>query len=423
MERRYIEDYLLEFQKFEIPYLVEREVEITISNKFIISIIGPRRAGKTFYFYQLLKTFGKEICLYLNFEDSRLIEISYKDIREIIRTYIELFGKEPTHLFFDEVQNIENWEITMRELYDKFKYFIFVTGSSSKLLSKEISTQLRGRALSYLLLPFSFREFLKAKNVKIKDKLTMDEEAKIKNLLREYLEFGGFPQVIFSNEKVRILKEFFNMILFRDIVERHEVKNIHLVNLLFNHLVLNFSKEISTNKFYREFKSKNVKVSKDTLYKYLTYFEDSVGTFFVRTFSEKVRVKEFWPKKVYLCDTGLSKIVRFSEDIGKLMENCVFLELKRHQNKDPLLEIYYYKANGKEVDFVIKRGTKIIECIQTTYGIGEEKAQKREIEALLKSSKELKCNNLVVITWDYESNKKVEGKEIKFIPLWKWLLL
>jgi hypothetical protein len=420
MQHALVRDYIIEWMKREIVKGVGRELKVSRRKDRVVSVIGPRRAGKTYYFYQLMEE-DRVNSLYLTFEDTRLMDVSFKEIRDLIRIYIEVAGKAPSNIFFDEVQNVKNWELAIRELLDLQHYNMFVTGSSSKLLSREIATQLRGRTFSYLLLPFSFREFLKAKNV-FAEKLTMDEAAKIRGYLKDYLEFGGFPEVVFEEtEKERILKEYFEMILFRDIVERHKLKNISLARFLLSFLLQNFSKEISVNKVLKSLSSQ--RFGKNTLYSYIDKIQDSVALFFLNRFSLRVYQRESWPKKIYLCDMGLTKVVRFSEDIGKLMENCVFLELLRLTNKRPMLEIYYWKNHeGAEVDFLLKEGAEIKELIQVTYASGRNEVEEREVKSLLKASKETECKNLRIITWNYEGIDKIDNRTIKFTPLWRWLL-
>ncbi len=421
MNAELVKDYLLEFSKRPLPDMVPRELIVAFNRKFVISIVGPRRAGKTFYFFQLMRKASGKKCIYLNFEDTRLFETNFKEIRKIIRLYAELFGELPKYLFFDEIQNVKNWEIAVRELYDTFQYHIFLTGSSSKLLSKEISTQLRGRSLTYLFFPFSFSEFLHFKRFSM-EKLSKDEESLLKRLLRDYLEFGGFPDIISSDLKEKLLKEYFDAVLFKDVIERHAVKNLHLVSLIFKQIINSFSKEFSVNALYNTFKSQGVKVSKDTMYQYLNYFEDSVSAFFVKRYSEKLRVKEAWPRKVYLADTGLSKVLKTSEDTGKLMENSVFLHLLSLKNEKPLIEITYYRDyTGKEVDFVIKEGVKVSHLIQVTYASGFDEIRQNEIKNLLAAANALKCKNLAIVTWDYEETKTIKEHSIMFVPLWKFL--
>mgnify|MGYP000495358120 CR=1 FL=1 len=418
MKREDIIDYLKEYEGFR-PELIERELSVPLDSKFVISIIGPRRAGKTYYLFQLSKKIKNYI--YLNFEDSRLYGIEHRDLREIIRIFIEIYGNEPEYLFLDEVQNMKNWEVIVRELHDLRKYRMVLTGSSSKLLSKEIATQLRGRTLSYFLLPFSFREFLRARGLSVNRYMSRDEAAKIKHYLLEYVEFGGFPDVVLSEAKTKILKEYADLILFRDFVERHQIKNIEVARFLHSFTIQNFSKEISVNALFNRIKSMGVKVSKNTVYDYLSKLEDTAFFFFLRRYSERPHMRESYPKKTYLCDTGLTKIVRTSEDKGKLMENIVFLELLRRRNLNPLMDLFYWRDyQHKEVDFVVKEGERVKQLVQVTYELTPEN-EKRELGSLLKASKELRCKNLLVITWDQDEIVERNGKKIKIVQLWRWL--
>jgi hypothetical protein len=319
----------------------------------------------------------------------------------------------------DEVQAIEGWRILVRSLLDR-GYKIFMTGSSSKVLPKEISTELRGRTLTYLLLPFSFREFNKKE--KLADFRTYEGKGQVLKALKEYLTWGGYPEVVLCKDeknKEKILSEYFNEIFYKDFVERHKIKSLEFGRFLFEFSFQNFSKEISLRKI-KSFFGKNI--SDKTLYDYVEKLQDTLTVFFVSRYSKSVYERQTWPRKIYVCDVGISKVLGFSEDIRKRMENCVYLELLRRKNEKPLTEIYYWKDQlGKEVDFVVKNGAKIEELIQVCYETKEE-AIDREIKSLLKASKELACKNLTVLTWDYEGEKTYKGKKIKFIPLWKWLL-
>jgi predicted AAA+ superfamily ATPase len=419
MNKELIKDYLAEFIKTPLPWFIERELKVSETERRVITIIGPRRAGKTYYLYQLMSK-NKENALYLNFEDTRLMEVSFKEVRDVIRMFKEICGKEPMYLFLDEVQNLHRWEMAVRELLDTRKFRIFVTGSSSKLLSREIATSLRGRTLTYTLLPFSFSEYLKAKNIPTQV-LSKDDEALIKKELMEYLQFGGFPEVVLEKEKEKILKEFYDLTLFKDIIERHNLRNISLAKFLLSFFAQNFSCEISVNKILNFFKSQGKKFGRNTLYDYIDKIQDTVAIFFVNRYSEKIYTRESWPKKIYLADTGISRVVRFSTDTGRLMENAVFLELLRRTNIHPLMEIYFLRVNNKEIDFVVKEGMKM-SLIQVCYEIEDLKTREREIKSLLKGSEELKCNDLQIITWDYEGEEKFNGMSIRFIPLWKWLI-
>ena len=411
-------DYFREYE--HIPKeILERELKIPTKSKFIISIIGPRRAGKTYFLFSLSKKIEKPV--YLNFEDTRLSEITYKELRDVIRIFIEMYGKDPRYLLLDEIQNIEGWEKVVREFHDLGKYRLFLSGSSSKLLSKEIATQLRGRSLSFMLLPFSFREFLNLKQITLERYRSRDEEAKIKNFLRSYMEYGGFPDVIKNDEKLKILREYSDLILFRDFVERHKIRNIDLARMIHTFMIQNHSKEISVRSLYGKLKS-STKVGKDTVYDYVTKLEDTMFFFFLRRYAIKVHLRESWPKKIYLCDTGLTKIARYSQDHGRLMENIVLLDLIRKKNENPLVEFFYLKFADSEIDFLLKEGTTIKQLIQVTYASGKDEIDKREIKSLIKASDELNCKDLLIITWDYEDEIRKNNKIIRCIPLWKWLL-
>ena len=427
METQRIRGYIEDWYGKELPLLLPRELKTAQIEGKVTCIVGPRRAGKTYYFFQLMKPV-KEVSLYLDFEDSALLTVKFDEVQEIANLFTEITGKEPKYIFLDEIQNLDKWETAVRTLLDRTPYNIFVTGSSSKLLSREIATQLRGRSLTYVLLPFSFSEFLNAKNVELKNVFTQVEQARIKNYLRDYLELGGFPEVVLKEDlREKILKEYFDTIFFRDFVERHELKSLGIARFVFSFVFQNFASEISVNKIVNYLKSEGKKFGKNTIYSYVEKLQDTQAVFFVNRISGKIYVKESWPRKAYICDSGISTIFRFSEDIGKLMENAVFLELKRKQNENPLLEIYYYRDyQQREVDFVLKRGLAVEQLIQVTYASDRAGIGKREAEALLKVSSEFKCKNLTIITWDYEGELALtvenKHKQINCIPLWKWLI-
>lgn len=237
------------------------------------------------------------------------------------------------------------------------------------------------------------------------------------------MEFGGFPDVVISKEKLNILKECSDLILFRDFIERHKVKNIELARFIHSFIIQNFSNEISIRNIFNKLKSMKIKISKDSVYNYVKKLEDTVFFFFLKRFSKKVHLREAWPRKIYGCDTGLAKIVRFSPDYGRLMENCVFLELVRNKNENPLAEVFYLKSNNKEIDFLVKVGGKIDQLIQVSYASSKDKIERKDIDSLAKGANELRCDNLLFITWDYEDKMKLGNKNVVFKPLWKWLIL
>lgn len=420
-------EIIRDFQEKELPKLIERKSEYPLETPLrrAIVLIGPRRSGKTYSMFQAIKKLldegiSKKRILYVNFEDSRLSGASIQDLNSLIDVFYEVCPESKsgkTWLFFDEIQLIEKWETFIRRLLDQENSHIFATGSSSKMMSREIATSLRGRSLSYNIFPFSFKEFLAANKITFGKYLSSSEKAKMANKIREYVEYGGYPEaVIYSQERERILREIIEVTIYRDIIERHKIKNSKILRMLFTALFN--SNEFSIHKFFNFLKSQGMKISKNTLYAYFGYFCDSLIVYPLKKFSFSYKNIEGSIPKIYFADNGLlhSQGIR---DLGRLMENAVFSELER--NIDESL-FYYRSVDGKEVDFVIKDGKVIKQLIQVCYAIEDFSTKEREIKALIKASNELECKNLLVITWDYENEETVEGKKIIYMPLWKWLL-
>ncbi|MEM0236191.1 ATP-binding protein [Thermofilum sp.] len=422
MELRYIRDYLISFQRRLFPRIIERELKVKLVKGKAVVIIGPRRSGKTYYFFHIISRLNRNETVYLDFEEPFLKGLKPLDVLKILlEIFPEVSGTASKNVFLDEVQNAESWETLVRSLLNR-NLNVFITGSSSRLLSREIATELRGRSVSYLLLPFSFREYLVAKNINIEPGL-LEDFGRVKRELRNYLEEGGFPEIVLEEEKERILREYMDMVFFKDFVERHKVRSMTLARLLFNHIMQNFSREMSVRSLERKLASEGTGFNIGTLYRYVENLEDTVFIFFLRKFSLKAHERETWPRKVYLADTGLTRVFRISLDYGRLMENIVFLHLLRKLNKNPLLNFYYWKDNQQnEVDFMIKEGLKIKQLIQVTYASGRDEIERRETRALAKAAEQLKCKDLLMITWDLEDELKVNNKTIKCTPLWKWLI-
>lgn len=429
MDKETIAQIILDFQNWEIPDLIERELEVSleIPLRRAITILGPRRTGKTYYLYSLVKKLlekgiEKRRILYLNFEDPKFINAKLDDLLLLLETFYEIYPgnkKRKIWFFFDEIQNIKDWEIFVRNILDKEKAYVFISGSSSKLLSKEIATSLRGRTLSYLLLPFSFKEFLKAKNIIYKKYLSTEEKAKILNMFREYFSYGGYPEaIIYQKERERIINEIIEVTIYRDLIERYNLRNIKVIKLMFDYLVK--AREFSIHKFYNFLKSLNFKVSKNSLYSYLEYFHDAFVFFPLRKFSYSLRNVEQSIPKIYSVDNAFITNI-LGEDRSKKFENLVFLSLLRKGYRVNQ-EIFYYHLNGKEVDFIIKKGKKIEFLIQACLDVSDYITKERELKNLIKAGEALNCHNLMVINWDTETEEKYKGKKIKFVSLWKWLL-
>jgi len=418
-----LREILLEWKEMSLPEIIEREVKISPSEQ-IIAIIGPRRSGKTYFMFDLIKKMKKsKNTVYINFEDYR-IKNKEIDMTKFLRVVNELF--EPKYFFLDEVQNLKDWNSFVRTLHDK-KFYIFVSGSSSKLLSKEIATNLRGRYRNVLIFPFSFKEFLNFKKFKMEKEISEIKKGELLRNLREYIEFGGFPEVIKNEkkeDKIEYAKTLFETIFYRDVLERFNIRNLSVVDTFSKLLISNFSSYFSISKVENYFKSRGIKVSKKTISSYLKYFETAFFCLTVEKISPKTKERVEQPKKLYSIDNILYTLLpKFSYDFGKLMENLVAIEFYRMKFLNPFFEVYYWKDyQQREVDFVTKEDLRIKQLIQVTYASSREEIKSREIENLLRAGKELKCNNMLVITWNYEDEEKISKKKIVYKPLWKWLL-
>ncbi|WP_297477257.1 ATP-binding protein [Thermococcus sp.] len=416
-----VKRYIRLFHERELPEIKERELKVSFLPGKALAVIGPRRSGKTYLLYSLVDE-KRESFVYLNFENPLLYGISGKDFPSIVDAYFDLYPEmvngKPTFLL-DEVQNVPNWEIGVRYLLDE-GFNVALTGSSSKLLSKEIATQLRGRALSYTLLPLSFREFLRFKGVDFERVDLYGRRVHlIKKLLSEYLEYGGFPEVALFDDKVRILEEYLSVMITRDVAERNGVRNLALLEAVVKVLLSSYSKYSSYSSIYRFLKSE-FNTSKTTVLEYLKAFEDAFFVSFLPKYGRSEKESQRAPRKVYLIDTGLALFTK--KDAARDMENAVFLELLRRKNyQNPLMTLHYYGGSGEgEVDFVVSERGRVTELIQVTKSL--EDAGEREISPLLKAARKLRCRNLVVVTWDEDETIEKNGFRVKVKPLWKFLL-
>lgn len=389
----------------------------------IIVIKGVRRSGKSTFMLQFIRKSGLEEknALVVNFEDPRFKNLDLELLDKIYEVYLEELQPDKEHyVILDEVQEIEGWEKFARYLHEAKKVQVFITGSSSKLLSEEYSTLLAGRHVDIEIFPLSFSEFLDFKGVSIRSRVEMMKfRHRIRRLLDEYLEFGSFPKVVLIEEgKEELLNNYFRDILIKDVQRRFKVRETVKLEELAKYYLTNISTLQSFNRA-----RKLLNLSLDTVERFSKYFAIARLLFFVPKFSFSVKEQILNPKKVYCMDTGLRNIVsfKFTEDLGRIAENIVFLNLL-FRNKDK--EIYYWRDHaGKEVDFVVKEGLKVKELIQACWVIEEEKTERREVKSLIKAMDEFKLKEGLVITEDIDKEEEVIGKRIVYKPLWKWLLL
>lgn len=417
-------EVIKDFQEKELPEIYPREIKIDFEKPIqrAISIIGPRRSGKTYEMFYLIKLisekFEKERILYINFERADLGIVNYQDLVVMLEVFYELYPANKNRkiwLFLDEIQNVSGWEKFVRTVLDE-GIKVFLSGSSSKLLSKEIATSMAGRNLPYTIFPFSFKEVLNVKKFEIKKFYSSSEKALLANLLNEYLVYGGYPEaVIYREEREKILRDIFDTAIYKDVIERGKIRNVAILKTLIKALLT--SREFSINKFYNYLKSQGMRVGKNVLYNYIELLNDAFFVFLLRKFSLSYKKAEQSLPKIYFVDNGLLSINGI-DDKGRLMENLVFIELSRKS----LDVAYYQNIKKEEVDFVVKEGKKVQQLIQVCYDIENYITKEREIKALVEASKEFKCNNLLIITKDYKAEERIKGKKLKFMPLSEWLL-
>jgi predicted AAA+ superfamily ATPase len=410
---------------------IRREMYFEKLKKFLqgreaIVVKGVRRSGKSSIIYKFVKelTQDPKDVLIINFEDPRFPpEITLEDLNRIYETFLKHVNPNPKYIVLDEVQYVEKWEKFVRFLVDSKNIKVFVSGSSSKLLSEEYASVLTGRHLDVEVYPLSFKEFLSFKNFEISDEIDLIKNRFVlANLLNEYLKFGGFPQVVLSeNEKRKeeLLRTYFFGIVTRDVAKRFKVKKLAQLEALAKIYVSN----IATIQSFTELK-KYLNLSVDSVERFSKYLEIARLFLFLSNFRHSVKKQVRSMRKIYCIDTGFYSTLSFKllESMGKIMENVVAIELFRRREFNPNLEIFYVR-NNYEVDFVVKEGTEVKQLIQVTYASNKDEIEGREINALIKASKLLNCKNLLVITWDYEDEAIVENKRIVFKPLWKWLLM
>ncbi len=415
MDREKIKQIIIEQNQIKIKEnTIPRDLISKISKfqreKFIIIISGIRRSGKSTLLHQMKSDYLDD-SYYVNFDDDRFVQFTVDDFQTLYEILVELFGNKQIFIF-DEIQNIKGWERFVRRLHDSGKK-IYVTGSNASMLSRELGTHLTGRHIIFSLYPFSFKEFLKLKQHDIKslNRLTTEQKGTLKKFFNEYLEKGGFPEYL-QTEKEEYLKFVYENILYRDIITRYNLPHEKTIKEVVYYAVSNIGKEISFN----QLRKLTQLSSATTIREYFEFLENSYLTFLISRYNRSLKKQIYYNKKVYFIDTGMANILGFrtSDDIGRMLENIVFLQLKR-QNK----EIYFHKEKY-ECDFVIRKGIQIVKAIQVTHNLEENRA--REIDGLLEALKMYKLKEGLILTSDQEEEIIENKKKIIIKTVYNWLL-
>ena len=419
-----------DFHERALPELMPRHQSMArVSGKANV-VIGMRRSGKTWFCYQQMqellgKGLEKERLLYLNFEDERLLPFSAQDFQFVLETYYRkfpAFKSQQCYLFLDEVQRIEGWDKFVRRVLDTEQLSVCVTGSSSKLLSTEIATSLRGRSLTTEIFPFSFKEFLSFKKVSLKSarRLGSKTRAMLQNLIGQYVKIGGFPEVQTLDDELRreVLRNYLDVVILRDVVERYLISNTVALRALIRHIMSAPATRFSVNKFYNSLKSQGIACTKNSLYDYMDHLTDTFLFYQVPIHSRSERTRRVNPKKTYVIDHGLlgAMSLRMTDDRGALLENVVYMHFRRNG----LAPEYYVTKSGAEVDFVLAAEDRSERrLIQVCWDIHDPDTQKREVRALLSAMDELGLRRGTIVTW---LDEDVSDERLEIVPAWKWLL-
>ena len=432
MARKELFKSLIALNQAELPFeRIEREIMLPDEPELIITVPGVRRAGKSSLLMLavnklLASGVKREQILWVNFDDERLDGMPTEELDEVLQAYREMYPEmslKDVYMFFDEIQNIVGWDLFVLRVFKSYCQHVYVTGSNAKLLSSEISTALRGWTLDYEMLPLNFRECCRFKRIDAQGYLESDK-AKRYAAMEEYIHGGGFPKVVLSPDKsmkMRLLQGYFNTMLFRDLAERHKIRNIEALRYFLKRVMLNLTKTTSINAIVNDMRSNGVSVSKDDLYNWADWAVEAY--MFVRfpKYSPSLVKENQSLRKYYVIDTGMRQAVLMpqSEDKGKLLENIVALELFRRRGAER--KIFYWQE-GHECDFVVQNGDHVEELIQVTWDMTDEATRKREMDGIYEAARGTLCDKLTIVTRDQKEIIEEDRGRIEVIGIDEWLV-
>jgi len=426
-----LKSMILDFQEAPLETGVPRRTALQAVPRKASVCIGVRRSGKSTFMFQIMQRLldnkvPRQNILYLNFFDDRLHGLQQAGIGLVAEAYYSLYPEkkntEMVYCFFDEIQSIDGWEPFVDRLMRTERCQVYLTGSSARMLSKEVATQMRGRALSWEMFPFSFREFLDARGIDASGELSTKRRLMVQKAFDQYWETGGFPEVLAVPRQVRIKthQEYFHAVLFRDLVERHDVAHPKAVSDLARWLVDNIASPYSVNRLTGYLKSLGHNAPKSAVSDYLAWFEDAYFFFSVRVFDASLARSHSNPKKAYCVDHAVipSLASGVLVNSGHLLENLVFAGLRR-----AFPEVFYGKTKaGREVDFVVPMRTGPPMLVQVCESLAEPQTRKRELAALSDAMSELGCKTGTIVTRGEDERIDTASGTVKAVPAWKFLL-
>ena len=419
IEKETIKEILLENRKeIESQQVVHRNIEKEDFANYVL--IGVRRAGKSFMLYQqiqdnLKKGITWDSMLYINFEDERLIGMTAQELNLILEVHGMMSAQRPI-LFLDEIQNIEGWDKFARRLADN-KYRVYITGSNAKMLSSDIATTLGGRYITKHILPYSFSEYLSANNIPYDDMniATTSGRADVQRYFAEYFRFGGFPEGAQLASKRDYLNSVYQKIYIGDIATRNKIDNLFSLRILFRKMAESVKQPTSFTRLSNIIASTGAKLGKATIINYIEYSKDAFLIYPIKNIADNLTNRETNPK-YYFVDNGIISILALDIDTS-LLENMVAMELIRRYGIDE--RVFFYNRNI-EVDFYIPDAALAIQVSYNPHKTDE--TWQRESTALIKFTKVLDCQRLLILSYDTEETVEVNGKTIEVMPVWKWLI-
>ena len=401
--------------------LVKRDVVLHEGN-FINVIIGPRRSGKTslMLLYKKSLDIAESNKVFINCEDIDFVGITTGDLDSLEEAVYRVYKPDETksiYLFIDEAQTFPECSRWLRTLFDQRKYKMFITGSTSDLSLDNLPSVLRGRAVNTMVLPFSFKEYLRARGIITAEYMNVNMVSRVVEALSEFLDFGGYPEIVKSEDptlKNRLLSELYATVIQRDLIEKYNIRKTAVFRAFVNSLFGSACRNVSISAVVNWFEAQGTKISSQTALNYLSYAQSVFLFFSVYPYSRKVKERNTKPK-LYVSDSGILGL--FEPDKGKKLENAVLVELVRTRGN-----VHYYKTASADVDFVLTKENRACELIQVCYSMNDPATYAREINSLLSASEKLNCDNLTVVTFNENKTIKQEKKVVKVTPAWKWFL-
>lgn len=426
-----LQEMILDFQASTPETGVERLLTIRQVARKATVLIGARRSGKTTYMMQIVQKLLQQgvppsSMLYINFFDDRLHGLQQTGLQPVLEAYYGLFpekkGSEMVYCFFDEIQMIPEWESFVDRLLRTEKCEVCITGSSAQLLSREIASQMRGRSLSWEVFPFSFREYLALRGIDATPPWTAKRRLIVQQAFEQYWQVGAFPETALLDQplRVKIHQEYFQSMLFRDIVERHDVSHPRAVLDLAHRLIDNVASMYSVNSLAGHLKAIGHSVPKMVVGDYVKWFEDAYLLFTVRLRDASLARANANPKKIYCIDHALAVSVGSGVLVnsGHLLENLVFTALRRITSD----VTYYRTSSGREVDFAARTPDRSMLLVQVCEHLRDQRTRERETTALAQAMEELRCSEGYIVTRDEQDTITVPSGTITAIPAWRFLL-